>query len=1139
MPDNQLTLSSIRSKIEKGNALSVEELISFWSYVNNPKEDDLSAVMNKNNKTEEDTLKARRNDFKKEVLFGKLFSDNLDLDHFNKGDLENLRSLLEHVSGLSMNLSILHDKLSREIEEKLENIQEETPVHETEVTETPAEEPVVENEAVYDGESVVGDTQPEVETMGGGNSQDTEKDNTIFQFEPDNHLDSENQTEENEDSSLNENNDSPYTSATGEEHQDDSDEDVPAEENAEQENQTEEKKEDKKENSDTDNTDEAPETDENLSEEEAFNEIYGKPNKPVYISDNLEAISKLPDTYELLDKNKEGKAIHPEFQDVSDALYKLVITRTNLMGKEKPVSDAEAGNDIYRFEQQTRHETEIYLANTSNGQVSLDDFKKEYADRLRVNLLLLTGAQATVDRADKQKISEEFGKLFSSNSGQIRINQDTLAGFQAYKQSMAEKAVGLMTKALGEEKAVSIHQLAGSVKNLNKQLQSRYGKKYVFLKNILKSAGWGAAYGVAATAAGPAGIAAVATASLANQMWGMYKDYKQQKQKIIGRIRAGEKVKPLTFKKYLNQNKMRLAGMALTTATAIGGLAGTGGVDILSFQAGKTIAGLSLAGVGAINQATRAYQKTEGSKLKKGIAAAGTFGASVVSFAAGWWAGSTASEVVAGFGDVNVPATDNAAHMDNTPAVNDTSTAPAPTTEVTDTVRVVQEAPADSLQQSVPAAPAPAPEAVNQPADSTRVVMEHQTPAPTGNDGQTGGDSSTSQTPANPEVAPAIDVNNLTAEQQHDMKMLFLRDPAEANEILGNDGDKWLNSRELQEAWDNGDISAEQKEALVKFAGERFDDKGNFVDVDGKTSAAAMEADAKAYSAASHARDDSPLPNPTPEEAFNQLTPEGKAALFGSANAELAQDQNVADEQPNTAVLGSEVSMTALDNGNFVFAADMANGVPVHITMDQSGNITDMVINAHGEYADYQCSENEINVANTDPAFKDMRENLQSRLPAAENQPTTEVAQATDVIEVKTPENSAFSDVKFDKNNGDISFTYERSINNSVVHATMGADGELKAFSIDAHGDKPAHEYSKHELSQLNKNESFKEISKGWHQDISAMLNGTESQNLTNNHPDLARVSNVSQSTPTAHETASTKVVLTPQQLQNATRGRG
>ncbi len=88
-----------------------------------------------------------------------------------------------------------------------------------------------------------------------------------------------------------------------------------------------------------------------------------------------------------------------------------------------------------------------------------------------------------------------------------------------------------------------------------------------------------------------------------------------------------------------------------------------------------------------------------------------------------------------------------------------------------------------------------------------------------------------------------IDVKNLSPEHQHDLQMLFLRDPAEANQLLGQEGKEWMSSSELQKAWDNGAITDEQKAELIKFAEQRFDDKGNFVGQD----AAQMEASAKAY----------------------------------------------------------------------------------------------------------------------------------------------------------------------------------------------------------------------------------------------------------------------------------------------------
>lgn len=96
--------------------------------------------------------------------------------------------------------------------------------------------------------------------------------------------------------------------------------------------------------------------------------------------------------------------------------------------------------------------------------------------------------------------------------------------------------------------------------------------------------------------------------------------------------------------------------------------------------------------------------------------------------------------------------------------------------------------------------------------------------------------ASTQETPAQEAPtqeakAPEIDVNNLTEEQQHDIEMLFKRDPASANKLLG-DG-KWHSSAELAKMWEEGNFSDEMKLRMTEFAGERFDDAGHFVDANG------------------------------------------------------------------------------------------------------------------------------------------------------------------------------------------------------------------------------------------------------------------------------------------------------------------
>lgn len=1094
-----LTLSSIRKKARKTqDPYTTDEILNTWSYLENleqnPQYDDaslndLTAAKRKNR------ILSTKDSLKKidQVRLQELMT--ADLSRYTDGELDTLRRFLRNVSSSDLNEALLprieaREKVLQEEPEQLHSIQNEAPVEEPTETETEVE---AQNDDVIN-ESIIDDPQSPVAPPQEDNSEEVETNAGFADLDLDDYRPGFYDNNQEESTS------SIGTVIIGEPEEEDKDDD----------------KDEYQKN-----------------EELILKEVYGVPSLfPEDIPSNLETLGKYPENDKLFEKDENGKAKHPEFEDILNVIDHIEITKQTPLGREEKVPENEKIADINMFLQQVRHETEIYLANRPYSS-SLDDFKQEFAERLRLNLLQLGGANMATTFDEKRDALDKFGTLARSFSGDHKadkfpIKQDTLIGYQTYKQSMAEKALAKMEKVLGPEKAGALNNLTHSVKHLDFNLQKKYGKKYSLVKNIFKSAGWGAAYGLAATT-GPVGIAAVATASFANQTWGMYKDYKKQKQQIAGRIRAGEKVKPLTFGKYLSQNKMRLAGMALTASTVALGIGGAGGMDVSSLQSLKSTIGLTMAGGGAFHQAAQAYKAAP--KGKKTMAAAKALGASVVGFAAGWLAGGAA----AGSGHDTPMTESNAASMSDLPNNHEAIT-PEATPEVTDSGRIVQEAPTDSLQQSVPTAPAPVSEQINQPTDSTTVVIEQHTPTVPQTPEQSNPAPVQENAPVVSEVAPAIDVNNLTSEQQHDMKMLFLRDPAEANEILGNDGDKWLNSRELQEAWDKGEISAEQKEALVKFAGERFDDKGNFVDMEGKTSAAAMEADAKAWSSAhqSHDASEADKPFPTQEEAALALSNEASAEPQA---ATLDNNQN--DPNRYKAVLGSDVEMSKLDNGSYVFAATMANGVPVHVTMDPSGTVTDMVVNAHGKYADYQCTENEIKNVNEQPAFEDMRESLRSRITAVESTQTVEISQPSNIVEVQTPENSSFSDVKVDKNNGDISFDYTRQTG-TVVHATMSAEGELKALAVDAHGDTPAHEYTKRELSQMNNTQNFKEITQSWHQDISAMINGTESENVTIYHPDLDRVNNASQQgTPvTAEASSSGKVLLTPQQLQNA-RGRG
>ncbi len=97
-----------------------------------------------------------------------------------------------------------------------------------------------------------------------------------------------------------------------------------------------------------------------------------------------------------------------------------------------------------------------------------------------------------------------------------------------------------------------------------------------------------------------------------------------------------------------------------------------------------------------------------------------------------------------------------------------------------------------------------------------------------------------------------IDINNLSSEQKHDLDMLFKRYPRAATLIMeGNEnpavGDipsgKVMTSSSLQKMFEEGKIPADKLNDMVKFAGDHFDARGNFVGPD----AQALEAEARGY----------------------------------------------------------------------------------------------------------------------------------------------------------------------------------------------------------------------------------------------------------------------------------------------------
>ena len=577
-----------------------------------------------------------------------------------------------------------------------------------------------------------------------------------------------------------------------------------------------------------------------------------------------------------------------EFQDIYNVLNSLQIKGELKAFGRKTVDQNTKDSDLDLFREQIRRETEIYLANTSRNGISTEDFKQEYADRLRNNLVQLVYA----DKVSKGQISEkDFGKMFdemaaaAKDKKPIKINQESIIGWQAAKTNRLESAVKVEGKKPGYEAPAKA--FSSRVKNLDDKLSKKYGAIYSVLKTAAKSAGWGTAYSLAGATMGPAGVAMVATASFANTSWNYFKDYKKARNDAMVK---GEK--PDNLWNYMKKNKLKTAGVfmgAATVAIGIGGLGANAAV-----HAARAGSGMALAAAGAVNQGANAYKNTKGSKGQKLWAATKAIAVSGAAFAAAVMVGKGINGIAT---EAYADTPDNTSDPTTNNVNNAATSQPEITTEQPQMTEPVAEAPApqnisapeaeqEQPQMTEPVAEAPAPQGVLAPeaeqeqpqevdwkqtiqdelsqgidkpnADGPEIPLRPdentggETTAPASAE-NTGGETTAQASAENtggeasaPAEAVAIDVNNLTDEQAHDIKMLFLRDPRDANAILGQQGNDWMNSRELQESWDNGNITPEQKAELVKFAGERFDERGNFVGQDAEQ----MEAEAKAYSSA-------------------------------------------------------------------------------------------------------------------------------------------------------------------------------------------------------------------------------------------------------------------------------------------------
>ena len=259
--------------------------------------------------------------------------------------------------------------------------------------------------------------------------------------------------------------------------------------------------------------------------------------------------------------------------------------------------------------------------------------------------------------------------------------------------------------------------------------------------------------------------------------------------------------------------------MVLTVAGGVVGVAGVGAehlVGNLSMNSARRVASLGLAAISTTESAKSAWKNTKGPWHKKAWAATKVVGTAIATYAAGMW---LAGKINPADAQTNISGA-----SDHTP---DTPTTTSPELPNTPAPAVPDQEQIETLQDTTYQTPA-------QPAEQ-EVSNELPPAQPTEQNEQ--------QT--QPQQTESV-FDNLSERQEHDLKMLFLRDPREANQILGQTSSEWMNSHELQEAWENGTLTDEQKTALLNFSHERFDAQGNYQDVEGLPSAAQMEAEAHA-----------------------------------------------------------------------------------------------------------------------------------------------------------------------------------------------------------------------------------------------------------------------------------------------------
>lgn len=513
---------------------------------------------------------------------------------------------------------------------------------------------------------------------------------------------------------------------------------------------------------------------------------------------------------------------HPEFASVVSVLDNIKIEDGFTLTGRKQIEPLEQDREINLFKDRIFDETCMFLAYTSKEEITEDILRETYNERLKLGIIEIVYADKISKGEIDKKNTEQMLKLFDglsdeAKAGKIfKINKTTFAGWQAAHDNLNRTAA---TRAEVAGHKQSSKTFFSKIKDLDTKCAKKYPTLYPLLRNGFKSAGWGSAYGIGSMF-GPAGVAAVATASFA---WTGYRFFNSFRK---ARAVAKEKGEKLGFWKYLKYNKLQAASMLLSASSAAFGFGGWAGLESMAngstlqsaFQLAKAPAGIALAASGAINQANKAFAKkgendnrSFGRRLWDGTKA---FGVSAISFGVGMYAGRLGST----------------AAIETYQEYSGHHDAPTPVTPVQQTT--AQQPVADTPTQQNLFTNLPDWNSLQNQNSFGFTNMFGDNPF-TNNENGLGTTDGTLPADA-VSTEPTIDVNNLSAEHRHDLNMLFQREPAEANRLIG-DG-QWHSSSELEKMWNatgENALSDDVKLKLVQFADARFDEKGHFINSDG------------------------------------------------------------------------------------------------------------------------------------------------------------------------------------------------------------------------------------------------------------------------------------------------------------------